>query len=245
MKILKTALTLVTIVLMLPISAQSQNQESFIMNLTEFTIKFGHDANFTDGVKKWNKCYKENNGTSTWNVWHRLQGKGNVYVLSSRLKNWAEMDQADTAAKACRSIALDFITPHIESTEFNTTRNMPEISRKTPLGDMSIVWVTNFIINDDVAFNDIIKQVSSAISSKEGDSRGYWYRLMGGEGSDYFVSTPFKDFAALDKDTDGVWKVYESVHGKSKTDDIRKKFRAVVDDIWSYTFTLEKELSMQ
>lgn len=245
MKTLKTALSLITMLLMLPITAQSQEEDSFIMNLTEFTVKFGHDANFTDGVKKWNKCYKDNNGTSTWNVWHRLQGKGNVYVLSSRMQNWAEMDQADDAAKACRSIALESVTPHIKSSEFNTTKYMPEISRKVPLGDMSVVWVTSFVVNDDATFNDIVKQVTSAISSKEGDKRGYWYGLMGGEGSDYFVSTPFKDFAALDKDTDGVWKVYESVHGKSKTEEIRKKFRATIDNIWSYTYTLEKELSMQ
>ena len=245
MKILKTTLSLIAMLLLLPITAQSQEQESFIMNLTEFTIKFGHDINFTEGVKKWNKCYKDNNGTSTWNVWHRLQGKGNVYVIASRMQNWAEMDEADAASKACRSIALDFITPHIESREFNTTRYMPEISRTAPLGDNSIVWVTNFIVNNDPAFNDIIKQVTATISKKEGDKRGYWYSVMGGEGSDYFVSTPFKDFAALDKDTDGVWKVYESVHGKSKTDEIRNKFRSVVDDLWSYTFTLEKELSLQ
>jgi len=246
MNILKTTLLAILVLLLLPITAQSQEEEeSFIMTISEFTIKYGQDSKFTEGVKKWNKCYKDNNGTNTWRVWHRLQGKGNVYVLSGMIKNWAEMEKTDPAGKACRTVALDFITPHIESVEFNTTRSIPEISRKAPLGDGTIVWVNNFKVNNSVAFNEVVKEVTSAIAKKEGDKRGYWYRVMGGEGADYFVSSPFKDFADLDRDKDNVWKVYESVHGKSKTKELRDKFNATLDDAWSYTFTLEKELSNQ
>lgn len=64
-------------------------------------------------------------------------------------------------------------------------------------------------------------------------------------GADYFVSTPFKSFADLDKDIDNVWKVYTSVHGEAKTKEIREKFNAALDDAWSYTYTLSKDLSMQ
>ncbi|MEY8848513.1 hypothetical protein AB9K26_06845 [Psychroserpens sp. XS_ASV72] len=243
---MKSILVLIGLLLILPFTSNAQEEnESFILSLTEFTVKFGQDANFTDGVKKWNKCYKENNGKDSWNVWHRLQGKGNVYVLASRMNTWAEMDNSDAAARACRPVAMNFIMPHIESTEYNTTRSMPKISKKANLGDMTIVWVTSFVVNDQMAFNEVVDEVSSTIAKKEGDRRGYWYRYMGGEGADYFVSTPFKDFADLDKDMAGVWEVYESVHGKTKTMDIRKKFNKSLDDVWSYTYTLEKELSMQ
>jgi hypothetical protein len=244
-KTLKTILLSACLLLMLPFSTQAQEDEGFIMNLTEFTVKFGHDAKFTDGVKKWNKCYKENNGTETWNVWHRLQGKGNVYILASSMANWAEMEKSDPAGKACRSIGLEYITPYIESTEFNTTRFMPGSSRKASMEGMGIVWVTSFVVNNSMAFNEVVKDVTSTIAKKEGDNRGYWYSVMGGQGANYFVSTPFKDFADLDRDQENVWKVYESVHGKSKTKETREKFNASLDDAWSYTYTLEKDLSMQ
>ncbi|MCB0444567.1 MAG: hypothetical protein R2812_08040 [Gelidibacter sp.] len=245
MKILKTTLCALSMLLLVPMTAQSQEQESLIMNLTTYTIKFGHDVNFREGVKKWNKCYKDNNGTDTYNIWHRVQGEGNVYVVSSKIKNWAEMDKTDAAGKACHAVALDFVVPHIESVKFNTTKTIPEFSSNAPLGDRTIVWVTDFKVNDDDTFNDIVKDVTSTIKKKEGDARGYWYAVMGGQGADYFVSSPYKNFAALDVKRDGVWKVYESVNGKAKTDDIRKKFRASIDDIWSYTYTLEKDLSNQ
>lgn len=245
MKTFKTVLLTLSCLILLPKATQAQEDESFIMNLTEFTVKFGQDAKFTDGVKKWNKCYKDNNGTDTWNVWHRLQGKGNVYTLVASMKNWAEMEKSDPAGKACRSIALEYITPYIESSEFSTTRSMPGSSRKASMEGMSIVWVTSFKVNNSMAFNEVVKEVTSTIAEKEGDNRGYWYSVMGGQGANYFVSTPFKDFADLDKDQENVWKVYESVHGKSKTKDIREKFNASLDDVWSYTYTFEKDLSMR
>jgi hypothetical protein len=122
---------------------------------------------------------------------------------------------------------------------------MPEISRKATIDGMSIVWVYNFKVNNSMVFNEVVKDITSTISKKEGDNRGYWYSLMGGEGADYFVSTPIKDFADLDTKRDGVWKVYESVHGAAKTKETREKFNASLDEVWDYTFTLVSDLSME
>lgn len=244
MRISKTIVCVASFLLMLPLTTQAQEDESYIMNTTQFTIKFGHDSDFTEGVKKWNKCYKDNKGTESWNVWHRLQGKGNVYVLTSYMRNWAEMSKTDEAGKACLSIAKDLIIPHIENSEFNTNRFIPDYSRKTNLEGMSIVWVYNFKVNNSLAFNEVVKDVTTTIAKKEGGNRGYWYSVMAGQGANYFVSTPFKGFADLDTDTDTVWKVYESVHGAAKTKEIRKKFNAALEDAWSYAYTLETELSM-
>jgi hypothetical protein len=246
MRILKTTLAAMCFFILFTLTVQAQDQESYMMNFTEFTIKFGHNSNFTEGVKKWNKCYQDNNGTSKWNVWHRVQGKGNVYVMAGRLANWAEMEKSDLAGKACRAIALDFITPHIESSEFNTTMSMPGWSKKTAMPDMKLVWVSSFKVKNSTIFDEVVKDVTSTLSKKEGDNRGYWYSFMGGDPdqADYIVSTPFTSYADLDIDVDSVWKVYEAVHGKTKTTDIRNKFRASVDTSWSYLYTLEEELSI-
>ncbi|WP_417200245.1 hypothetical protein [Bizionia sp.] len=64
MKTIKTIMVLAALLLLAPCTTNAQEQESFIMNITEFTVKFGQDHNFTDGVKKWKKCYQDNNGTN-------------------------------------------------------------------------------------------------------------------------------------------------------------------------------------
>ncbi len=243
MKTLKSILLSVCFLFMLPLSSQAQEVESYLIDMTTYTVKFGHDANFTDGVKKWIKCYKDNNGKGTWNTWHRLQGNSNEYVVVTRKDNWAAMDESDPVGKMCSPIAMQSIVPHIESVEIGIGKYMPNYSKNSALEDNTIVWVTNFEVKDDTAFNEVVKQVTETIASKEGQKRGYWYSILGGEGADYFVSSAFKNFADLDNDRDGVWKVYESVHGKPKTKEIRDKFRASVEDIWSYLYTLESDLS--
>ncbi|MFK7834217.1 MAG: hypothetical protein AB8B52_13165 [Winogradskyella sp.] len=245
MKILKTILCVACFAFLLPTTAHAQEAESSIMELMEYTIKFGENSKFTEGVKKWKKCYKDNNGTDTWNVWHRLQGKGNVYVGTSQFKNWAEMGESDDAAgKACAAIAMEFILPHIESTELSTTRSMPEYSNTATLGDNTIVWVTNFIVNDSEMFREAVNEMTSAIKKKEGNARGWWYRYMGGESGHYMVSSPYKNFADLDTDKENIWKLYEAANGKTKTKDLKDKFKSVIDKQWSYTYTLDKDLSM-
>ena len=241
MKILKK---LIYLLLLLPMATRAQDNNSTLLTINEITVKPGHDAQFTEGVKLWKECYLKNNGTRHWNLWHRVQGKGDVYVLSGIKANWAEMDDRDPASAACRTIVINFIMPHVESMQYNIARSMPELSR--PIMDSTkLIWVTSFIVKNSTDFNDVIKSISSAIKTTEGNTRGYWYNVMGGspETPDYFVTDPFKGFSDLDKDRDGVWKIYEKVNGKKAADALRAKFRDAVDKMWSYIYTLNVDLS--
>ena len=83
---------LLYLLLILPMIAVSQENESFLLNLSEITVKPGHDAQFLEGVKSWKKCYVDSEGKDKWNMWRRVQGKGSVYTLTSTMANWAEMD---------------------------------------------------------------------------------------------------------------------------------------------------------
>ena len=245
MKTFKLILLAACFLFMLPKTIQAQENDEFVMNLVEYTVKFGHSSNFEEGVKKWKKCYQENNGESKWNLWKREQGKGNTYVVSSRLANWAEMDEDDPAGAACTSVAVQFVRPHIENMEVNTVQSMPKLSRKADMGDATLVWVYSFDVKNSRAFLNIIEQITSTIQAQEGDKRGYWYRSLAGEGNDYFVSTPYKGFSDLDNDRDNVWEVYEKAHGKTKTEKIRDEFSAVLDNATSFIYSLQKDLSMQ
>ena len=100
------------------------------------------------------------------------------------------MDRPNLAGKACRAIALDFITPPIESTEFNTTMFMPELSRKASMEGMKLVWVTSFKVNNSTLFNEVVKDISTTLIKKEGDNRGYWYSFMGGLPGQLFCIGP-------------------------------------------------------
>lgn len=236
---------LLCLILLLPFVVVSQENESFLLNLTELTVKYGHDDQFKEGVKSWKKCYQENEGKNKWNVWQRVQGEGSVYTITSTMPNWAEMDDNnDVAGKECRMIGVNLIRPHIKSRNYNIARSMPLVSRSTPMPeDTKLVWVYNVKTSNSDSFKEAVKEINAAVKKAEGDSRAIWYNVQGGQGADYFVAVPYKNFADLDADRDGVWKIYEKANGKAKTDALKAKFRMSVSTDWSYMYSLNEELS--
>ncbi len=235
---------LLYLVMLIPALLIAQNSESELLTINELTIKPGKNAHFVDGVRKWKKCYNKNDGTDKWNMWSRVQGEGTVYVLTGRMDNWAEMDETDEAGKECRLIARNFIWPYVKRSEYNITRTMPEVSRM-PLEGTKLVWVNFFKVNNSTAFIEAVKDITTTIKKSEGQPRGFWYSYMGGgpDSADYMVSTPYKSYADLDVQVDGVWKVYENAHGKKKADVLRTKVRAAIKSSWSYLYKLNEEMS--
>ncbi|WP_157493771.1 hypothetical protein [Draconibacterium sediminis] len=243
-KMFRMTMTLVFLFAGLIITNVVQAQESFILSTTEFTIKKGHERLFENGVKAWKSCYLENGGEWTWTMWRRYNGEGSVYVISSRMANWAELDNDDEAGKECRQIIYDQIIPHIEKTVDMFSKNIPEISKAAD-SEMGVIWVTFFQVENSSVFRETVDEISNIIAEAEGDKRGYWYSVNGGgpESPDYFVTVPFENFAALDVERDGVWKMVENAKGKDATDKMRAKFRDSVSDIWAYMYKMLDELS--
>ena len=222
----------------------AQNDNSVLMTMNEITVKYGHNAQFIEGAKKWKDCYLENNGENRWDMWKRVQGEGNVYVMTGLKANWAEIGQSDSVNKDCYAIFMNFIMPHVEKVNFNIARSMPDVSRSFP-EDTKLAWVYFFKVNNSPVFRENITAVVGTVKAKEGAFRSAWYSYAGGapEAADYMVSVPFKGYADLDISRDNIWKIYEEAHGKEKTDEMRASQREVIDVSWSYLYELKSELS--
>ncbi len=229
----------------IPMLAISQNDVSKLLNMTEITVKSGHESQFIAGVKLWKECYLEKKGTDKFNFWRRVQGEGIMYVLTGMIDNWAEMDKEDEAGKECRMKLVDFVLPHIEKVNYNIARTMPEVSKTKPSEGTKLVWVSFFSVENSNDFIEVIKEIGSTLRTVEGTPRGTWYDFMGGgpDSPDYMISMQYKGYADLDISKDGVWKIYENINGKKKTDNLRAKAIASVKSSWSYLYLLNTELS--
>ena len=244
-KTIQRTMTIVFIVTGLIFGNVARAQEKFILSMTEFTIKNGHERQFENGIKQWKECYLENKGEWTWTMWKRYNGKGAVYGITSRHAKWAELDnENDDAGKKCWQIAIDNIIPHVESIEDNFATSMPEISR-AGASEWGVIWVHQFKVENSTIFNNTIKEISELFKKAEGDNRGYWYRSNGGspERADYFVVTPYKNFADMDVERDGVWKMVENAKGKEATEKMRADFRSSLNDEWSYMYKRMDDMS--
>ncbi len=225
----------------------SQEEQGYLLNASELKIKPGHDAQFTEGVQKFKTCYQENQGTDIWNIWKRIHGDGNVYVLTSTMENWAELDKdQEEQTEECQNIARESIWPHIESSSSSIARLMPNISKDNG-GDMQVIYVTFFNVENAPEFLEIVKEVVTAMEEDQGEPRGIWYSFIGGaaDAPDYMVSVPYDNFAGLDIDQDGPWEIMEKKHGKAKMEEMRNRFRNSVSHMWSYLYELKGDLSKQ
>ncbi len=215
------------------------------MSMTEFTVKPGHNTQFREGIKTWKDCYLENDGEWTWNMWQRIQGEGTVYVLTSTMANWAEMDDtSDEAGQACQNLARDLITPNVEKAVQNMARSIPDLSKATS-AEGSVANVFFFRVNNTSKFRDVVDEVENTLNRVEGEPRGYWYNVIGGDlnAPHYFVSNIYDNFAAMDANRDDVWTVVENADGKKKRNQLQADFRDAVENVWSYMYRRADDIS--
>ena len=244
MKTIKIMLTTFIVAILSSNMLVAQENKGTLLNMTEFTIKTGHEAQFRDGMKQWKECYLENEGEYQWNMWRRDQGEGSVYVITGNMANWAEMDKEDEKGKPCYMTVVNFIMPHVEKINNSVAQRMPDIS-KTSSDEFKYVRVTYYKVSNGNTFEEVLNAVNKAIKQKEGEPRGMWFntRLGGPESADYFVSMPFVKYAELDISKDSPRKIYTDAVGQKKADEMGVKWNSTVKDSWAYTFTLESELS--
>lgn len=235
---------LLILLLLFPLMGIAQDNNSRLMDITIINVKPGHDSQFRDGIEKWKGCYLENNGEDNWNVWKRFQGEGNVYVITGYVANWAEMGKDDPAGKSCRSLVYDFVMPHVDKVSHFIARTMPKYSRSDSV-DAKLVWVTFFNVKNSTDFEGIVEKVSAAFKKANSERMGYWFGYMGGgpNDPDYMVSVPFQSYADLDMEREGPWDIYEKAVGKNKMNEDRNLFRASLNDVWSYLYSFQEDLS--
>jgi hypothetical protein len=237
---------LLMIIMILPFMGFAQEDEEQILSMTQFHIKQGHSAQFEDGVKKYNECYGNDNGKETWNFWKRVQGEGSVYGVSSFMEKWAEMDADDPAGKDCYNIVVNYIMPHVESTRYDLAMTMPDWSRKTARESTpKLLWATYYDVKKDGKFSEIVSEVIATMKEKEGDSRAYWYDIMGGDkdGANYMVTTLYGSYAELDMDKDSPYEMYVKAKGEKKAKALSEEWNKAVNNSWSYIWEFKSELS--
>lgn len=175
-----------------------------------------------------------------------MQGEGTVYGVTGFMDNWAEMDEeGDEAGKGCASIVMNFIMPHVESVNNDMARSLPDWSKQSDTENMKLAWVTYFKVDDNGNFTDVIKEVSSTMKQVEGEPRGYWYRVIGGDrdAADYFVSSIYSSYGELDIDRDSPYEMYVKAKGEKKAKAMDKMWDDAGVESWSYIWEFNPELS--
>lgn len=224
------------------VSAQ-EDDSGHMFSLIEVTVSPGHEDKFREGVAAWKNCYLENDGSSNWNVWRRMHGKGTSYAVAFSMAGWADLDETDEAGQACRDVVTEQITPHTDSGKSSYIQFMPEVSKAPSEND--VIWVTSFRVSDGRTFRQVVESVVESIRKAEGEPRGYWYDVLGGSAhdADLMVVTPYENFAALDVERKEIWAVVAENLGEEEAERLRTDSMDSLDAVWGYLYRRVGELS--
>lgn len=215
-----------------------EDDESYILEITEVEVKMGHGPKFREAVKSYHECLAEREYDGTWSAWSNVDGKVNVYHFVSTMANWAEMDAANEVGQACWSENHDQITAHVNSVSVTFARHLAEWS-----GDAegyNVVRLHQFRVDDEDMFEETVGAITSIMKQAEYEHMGTWYDVIGADSNEpsYFVVSHYDDFAAMDADRAGPYAVVSGAAGEERADELWAQFGEALHDDWEYSSQL-------
>lgn len=235
MKITKTILALgASALLASSISAIAQDEdESYLLQVTEVGLKIGHVSAFREAVKSYQACLKENDADG-WSAWRNVNGDGTTYHFVSTMANWAEMDSPDEAGAACWPEHRENVTSHVSSISTTFNRHLAAWS-----GDnegSTVVRLHEWRVEDGSAFRETVSAITSILRDAEYAYMGDWYDVIGNSSNEpgYFVVTHFDNFAAMDEDRGGAYNAVVEAAGEERADELWEQFGDALHDDWEY-----------
>lgn len=213
------------------------DDESYILEMTEVGVKLGHTAKFREAVKPYNACVAENDADADWSAWRNVGGDGTTYHFVSTMANWAEMDASDEALESCWSEHMDSIMAHVDSVSTSFARPMAAWSGDAEGYD--VVRLHQFRVDDGDLFRETVGAITSIMKEAEYEHLGYWYEMIGSSSGepDYFVVSHYDNFAAMDEDRAGPYNVIKEQAGEERADELWGQFDDALRDDWEY-FTM-------
>lgn len=208
--------------------------ESYILEMTEVGIKLGHTAKFRDAVKPYNACIAENDSDAEWSAWRNVGGEGTTYHFVSNMANWAEMDEPNEAGETCWPEHMDSIMAHVDSISTSFARPMAAWSGDAEGYD--VVRLHQFRVDDGSAFREAVGAITSILKEAEHEHLGSWYDMIGNSSNepDYFVVSHYDNFAAMDEDRATPYSVVSEHAGEARADELWEQFGDALRDDWEY-----------
>lgn len=211
-----------------------EEDDSYMLQITEVGVKIGHDSAFREAVKDYHACLEEHEDAGTWSTWSNVGGEGRQYHFVSRMDNWAEMDSPWEAGKACWPEHEEHLTPHVESVSTHYARHMADWSGEAE--GYTVVRLHHFRVDDNSDFRDAVSAITGIMKEAEYEHLGTWYQNIGNDSTepDYFVVAHYDNFAALDEDRAGPYDTVVKAAGEERADELWEQFGDALRDDWEY-----------
>lgn len=219
----------------LPVAADDHEAKSDpLLFIMELGIQHGHGMAFREAMTDYMNCYKENGGENGWSTWAPVDGAPNAMWIVSSMDMWAEMDSQDPGEEACWSDHAKELTSHVANANRRIYRKVGDWS-----GDAegyTVVKLHNFRVEDGAEFRKIQNEMTGILKEAEYEHMGTWYRSASQQrwAADYFVVEHFDNFAAMDEDRKGPYRVMVDSIGEEGAAEMWGRLRDTLADMEPY-----------
>lgn len=232
-------------------SAQAADNVHAIRDFTD-TVTPAEQQAYVAGSKAFNQCLRQHDFKYNLTAWTHETGDTYSYSYVTDPVPWATFDAMDAAVKACLPVIGSQVNPHLKSETSAFMQVMPELSHRSgrKAAPPPLIEVTNFTLKPGhqavETFMAAAKKIAAAAAKSNWPHEYQIVRLVdAGDGApDFSLVTPDKNWADVGTEPDpGVWKMVESVYGKSDAAAIRQSINDVVARQSSHVDSYNAELS--
>ncbi|RCS28573.1 hypothetical protein DEO45_16190 [Rhodanobacter denitrificans] len=233
-------------------TAQAADDVRVIRDFTD-TVAPADQQAYEAGTRNFNQCLHQHGFKYHWTAWTHQTGDTYSYSYVSDPVPWASFDAMDAAVKACLGVIKSDVNPHLKSETSAFFRAMPEMTHMPKGMSMApppLIEVIYFRLkpgHEPIAtFETVAKKIAAAAEKTQWPHYFQIGRVQdAGDGApDFIVVLPAKSWADLGAEANpDLWKMVESVYGKSDADAMRKSLNAVTTQQSSHVDSYNAELS--
>lgn len=243
---IKLATSALALTLLLPAAAVAQVGdyaqviEVDATSPTDFENHFGMFRNWSlDQGNDW-----------TWLAFEVIMGeRTGQYVFGSFNHDMADWDAPPVDMAASREQQLRHIAPYTDSYRGGMMRNRRELSTQAadaPIRPIYQVITFDVKLGKEEAFMEVLGALKNAVEAASAPIEfNVFQTFVGSNGSQFIVSVPFANFAAMEPGADdGFETLMEGVYGEFHSDTMMDLFNASVITSKTELFVLRPDLSM-
>lgn len=217
-------------------SAQAADNVRVTRDFTD-TVTPAEQQAYVAGSKAFNQCLREHDFKYNLTAWTHETGDTYSYSYVTDPVPWATFDAMDAAVKACLPVIGSQVNPHLKGESSAFMQAMPELSHRygQKTAPPPLIEVTYFTLKPGhqavETFMAAAKKIAAAAAKSNWPHEYQIVRLLdAGDGApDFLLVIPSRNWADLGTEPDpDVWKMVESVYGKSDAVAIRQSINDAV-----------------
>jgi hypothetical protein len=218
-----------------------------VARMVFFHAKPGTKAQMEEAIKKQMDWRREQKDDWGWLTWEYVSDEAGRYAVATFGHAWQDYDQPKVSPLVEEvfqgALASLSITPVVIQ-YFDHLEEVSALGTAKETPNMAEIAVFQVQFGKTVQFYEAVRQFHHALRKAGSPKRYEWFELLsGGEGPQFMLFLPRRNWAAFDTQSGFLLKALEKSVGTKKSSELFAQFTAAVKNCRRYAVRLRPDLS--